>query len=143
MKEEKKENRGGKRVGAGPKFKYGEDTVNATFRVPVSRKNAVKGVVYAYLDQFKPEKEREKINATMDPFIDGTPVQGLIRELEQFAKFPLVDRPTVEASIDFAKVWMGTEKEKMIDLLRWRETRFSKEAPLEYVLSEFEKIYGK
>jgi hypothetical protein len=38
---------------------------------------------------------------------------------------------------------MGTEKEKMIDLLRWRETRFSKEAPFEYVLSEFEKIYGK
>ena len=32
-------------------------------------------------------------------------------------------------------------KEQMIELLKWRETRFTKEAPLEYVLSEFEKIY--
>lgn len=32
------------------------------------------------------------------------------------------------------------EKEQQIELLKWRETRFTKEAPLEYVLSEFEKL---
>jgi hypothetical protein len=143
MKEEKKEMRGGVRPGAGPKFKYGEDTVNATFRVPVSRKEAVKRVVYSYLDQFKPGKVEERVEATMDPFMEGTPVQGLMRELGQFSKFPFVDRPTVEAAIDFTQVHLELEKEKLIDLLRWRETRFTKEAPFEYVLSEFEKIYHK
>ena len=51
--EQKKENRGGKREGAGPKFKYGEPTGNITLRVPLSRKSEVKKMVYAYLDQFK------------------------------------------------------------------------------------------
>ena len=32
------------------------------------------------------------------------------------------------------------EKEQKIELLKWRETRFTKDAPLEYVLSEFEKL---
>jgi hypothetical protein len=49
----KKENRGGKRVGAGPKFKYGEDTVNITLRVPLSKKAQVKEMIYSYLNQFK------------------------------------------------------------------------------------------
>ena len=33
----KKENRGGKRAGAGPKFKYGEETINITLRIPKSK----------------------------------------------------------------------------------------------------------
>ena len=49
----KKENRGGKRVGAGPKFIYGEETVNITLRVPRSKKAQVKGMIYSYLNQFK------------------------------------------------------------------------------------------
>ena len=49
----KKENRGGKRVGAGPKFIYGEETVNITLRVPVSKKAQVKEMIYSYLNQFK------------------------------------------------------------------------------------------
>jgi len=42
---------------------------------------------------------------------------------------------------EWQKERMGDKKEQMIELLKWRETRFTKEAPLEYVLSEFEKIY--
>jgi hypothetical protein len=49
----KKENRGGVRKGAGPKFIYGEDTVNITLRVPVSKKAQVKEMIYSYLNQFK------------------------------------------------------------------------------------------
>ena len=50
--EVKKENRGGKREGAGPKFKYGEGTVNITLRVPITKKDEVKRLVYAYLQQY-------------------------------------------------------------------------------------------
>ena len=32
------------------------------------------------------------------------------------------------------------EKQQKIELLKWRETRFTKDAPLEYVLNEFEKL---
>ena len=56
----KKENRGGKRVGAGPKFKYGEVTSNVTLRVPTSKKAVVKELVYAYLEQFKVVKSDVK-----------------------------------------------------------------------------------
>ena len=35
------------------------------------------------------------------------------------------------------------EKQQKIELLKWRETRFTKDAPLEYVLSEFEKLQNK
>lgn len=56
----KKENRGGKRVGAGPKFKYAEVTCNITLRVPTSKKAAVKELVYAYLEQFKAVKSDVK-----------------------------------------------------------------------------------
>jgi hypothetical protein len=52
MTEEKKENRGGKRIGAGPKFKYGEETSNVTLRVPTSKKEEVKRLVYAHLQQY-------------------------------------------------------------------------------------------
>jgi hypothetical protein len=49
----KKGNHGGKREGAGPPFKYGEETCNVTLRVPTSKKAEVKELVYAYLEQFK------------------------------------------------------------------------------------------
>jgi len=49
----KKENRGGKRAGAGPKFKYGEETINITLRIPKSKKAQVKELLHAYLEQFK------------------------------------------------------------------------------------------
>lgn len=52
----KKENRGGKRAGAGPKFKYGEETSNITLRVPTSKKAEVKRLVYAFLEQYKAVK---------------------------------------------------------------------------------------
>ena len=49
----KKGKHGGVRVGAGPPFKYGEETCNVTLRVTTSKKAAVKELVYAYLEQFK------------------------------------------------------------------------------------------
>jgi hypothetical protein len=52
----KKGKHGGVRVGAGPKFKYGEDTCNITLRVPVSKKAQVKEMIYSYLAQFKAVK---------------------------------------------------------------------------------------
>jgi hypothetical protein len=52
----KKGKHGGVRVGAGPPFKYGEETCNVTLRVPTSKKAAVKELVYAYLEQFKAVK---------------------------------------------------------------------------------------
>jgi hypothetical protein len=56
----KKGKHGGKREGAGPKFKYGEVTCNITLRVPTSKKAAVKELVYAYLEQFKAVKSDVK-----------------------------------------------------------------------------------
>ena len=42
-------------------------------------------------------------------------IQNLIKELEQFAKFPMVDKATIEAAIDFAKLRIETEKEQIVD----------------------------
>jgi hypothetical protein len=53
----KKGKHGGVRVGAGPPFKYGEDTVNITLRVPVSKKAEVKEMIYSYLNQFKVSRD--------------------------------------------------------------------------------------
>jgi len=68
----KKENRGGKRVGAGPKFIYGEETVNITLRVPKSKKEEIKKMIYSYLNQFKvgrdgikPKEERYVIDISL------------------------------------------------------------------------------
>ena len=51
--EQKIERRGGKRAGAGPPFKYGEDTCNITLRVPKSKKDEIKKMIYALLNQYK------------------------------------------------------------------------------------------
>jgi len=42
-------------------------------------------------------------------------IQNLINELKQFAKFPMVDQPTIEAAIDFAQLRIEMEKEQIID----------------------------
>jgi len=52
IKPKKKENWGGVRAGAGAKFKYGEATCNITLRVPKSKKEEVKRLVYAHLEQY-------------------------------------------------------------------------------------------
>jgi hypothetical protein len=59
--EVKTENRGGKREGAGPKFVYGEETINITFRIPKSRKQGVKDTVYSYLQQFKHKRSAKEV----------------------------------------------------------------------------------
>jgi hypothetical protein len=51
MKQIKKDNRGGKRIGAGHPFKYGEKTINITFRIPTSHKEIIKSMVKEYLDK--------------------------------------------------------------------------------------------
>ena len=55
--EQKIERRGGKRAGAGPPFKYGETTVNITLRIPASKKEDIKRLVYAYLQQYKTKND--------------------------------------------------------------------------------------
>ena len=47
-----------------------------------------------------------------------TAVNNLIIELEQFAKFPMVDKATIEAAIDFAKLRLEMEKEQIIDFAK-------------------------
>lgn len=47
-----KENRGGKREGAGVKQKYGEETEHVGFRVPKSKKNEFKKEVKKILDKW-------------------------------------------------------------------------------------------
>lgn len=61
MTEEKKENRGGKRIGAGPKFIYGEETCNITLRVPASKKDEIKKIIYSHLDQYKHKRSAKEV----------------------------------------------------------------------------------
>jgi hypothetical protein len=42
-----------------------------------------------------------------------TAIQELINELKQFAKFPMVDQPTIEAAIEFAELRLSKEKEQI------------------------------
>jgi hypothetical protein len=42
-------------------------------------------------------------------------IQNLIKELEQFATFPMVDKATIEAAIDFAKLRIDMEKEQIVE----------------------------
>ena len=60
MKQIKKENRGGKRAGAGHPFKYGEKTINITFRIPTSHKSLIKAMVKEYLDRVSNEYKSSK-----------------------------------------------------------------------------------
>ena len=43
---------GGKRQNSGAKLKYGEPTKNISFKVPESKINEVRKLVYDYLKQF-------------------------------------------------------------------------------------------
>lgn len=52
MSTEKKNNRGGKRDGAGPPFKYGEETASIAFRVPISKVEEVRLCVNQLLAQY-------------------------------------------------------------------------------------------
>jgi hypothetical protein len=60
MELKKKDNRGGKRVGAGHPFKYGERTINITFRIPTSHKELIKVMVKEYLDKVSAEHKTIK-----------------------------------------------------------------------------------
>jgi len=61
--EQQKKGRGGKRIGAGRTHKYGEPTINITFRVPISSKETIRNLVNAYLDSLVAPK---KINEPED-----------------------------------------------------------------------------
>jgi hypothetical protein len=56
----KKDNRGGKRLGAGHPFKYGEKTINITFRIPTSHKALIKSMVKEYLDKVSADYKTSK-----------------------------------------------------------------------------------
>ena len=60
MEQIKKDNRGGKRLGAGHPFKYGERTINITFRIPTSHKALIKAMVKEYLDKVSNEFKSNK-----------------------------------------------------------------------------------
>jgi hypothetical protein len=60
MEQLKKENRGGKRLGAGHPFKYGEKTSNITFRIPTSHKEIIKSMVKEYLDKVSNDYKTSK-----------------------------------------------------------------------------------
>ncbi len=62
MEEKIKENRGGKRLGAGHPFKYGERTINITFRIPATHKEIIKSMVKDYLDKVSAEFKSNKSN---------------------------------------------------------------------------------
>jgi hypothetical protein len=51
-----KKGRGGKREGAGRIPKYGEPTVNITFRVPTSSREIIRAMVKTYLDNLHIER---------------------------------------------------------------------------------------
>jgi hypothetical protein len=55
--EQQKKGRGGKRIGAGRTHKYGEPTINITFRVPISSKEAIRKLVNGYLDSLVTPKK--------------------------------------------------------------------------------------
>jgi hypothetical protein len=52
-----KENRGGKRAGAGPPLKYGEETEVVKFRVPKSKKEIIVDLVHEALEKYKTKKD--------------------------------------------------------------------------------------
>ena len=60
MEKKIKDNRGGKRIGAGHPFKYGEKTINITFRIPTSHKSLIKTMVKEYLDRVSAEYKSNK-----------------------------------------------------------------------------------
>ena len=44
-----------------------------------------------------------------------TAIQDLISELERIAKLPMVDKPTIELAIEFAKLRIPIEKQQIKD----------------------------
>lgn len=48
--------RGGIRPNSGRKFKYGEETVNITVRIPKTKVKDFRAMVKAWLDQFRTKK---------------------------------------------------------------------------------------
>ena len=54
---EEKKKRGGARIGAGRKHRYGEVTTNITIRVPASHKKHIHQMVMEYLSKFVIDKK--------------------------------------------------------------------------------------
>ena len=59
----------------------------------------------------------------------NTALQELIKELEKFKKFPMVDQPTITAAIDFAKLRLEKEKEQIMNAFVAGDERGTKEIP--------------
>jgi hypothetical protein len=92
-----------------------------------------------YVDFSNPNADKIITGVTNKPMINNKQVTA-VEWLEIELKKKGFDFPYVTLKIEQAK---EIEKEQKIELLKWRETRFTKDAPLEYVLSEFEKLQNK
>jgi len=57
-------------------------------------------------------------------------IQNLIKELEQFSRFPMVEKATIEAAIEFAKLRIETEKEQIIEAYFAGTSQFDNAAAL-------------
>jgi hypothetical protein len=57
-------------------------------------------------------------------------IQNLIKELEQFSKFPMVDKATIEAAIDFAKLRIETEREQIVEAYYAGTAQFDNASPI-------------
>ena len=71
-----------------------------------------------------------------------TAVQELISDLKNFAKFPMVDQPTLEAAIEFAELALLKEKEQHKDT--WFDSRIEMKG-YSYMGKEvmFDEYYSK
>lgn len=57
-------------------------------------------------------------------------IQSLIKELEQFSKFTKVDKATLQAAIDLAKLRIEAEKEQITEAYYAGTAQFDNAAPI-------------
>jgi len=103
-----------------------------------------------YVDFNNPNADKITIGVTNKPMINKkqTAVEWLVEQISSSKYFynlmeEIESRGTIAQPNGILHQAKEMEKEQKIELLKWRETRFTKDAPLEYVLIEFEKLQNK
>lgn len=61
-----------------------------------------------------------------------TTLQNLIQELKNFSNFPMVDKATIQAAIDFAELRISDEKKQIIDAYLAGTSQFANDARIDY-----------
>jgi hypothetical protein len=59
-----------------------------------------------------------------------TVIQELIEEMERFSQMPMVNKITMEAAIDFAKLCIEKEKQQIIEAYYAGTAQFDNAAPM-------------